>query len=276
MVEVIKGFYPSLKGASKKIADAFLEYPEDIFNYNIYDFADKVGVSTSSISRFCKKVFDMSFVEVKIVFAQQSKLNVSNEIISWTSDMSRFPDILINQLTNYLTQVKLLNNKVKIDNCIKLLAKAEHIFVYGVGNSSIIAQDFTEKMLKIRKKCIYYTDSSMKGSTAFIVTKKDVVVSISNSGMSKEVILTTEQAKKNGAKIISITSNCKNQLRKLANIEILTPDVETKNRIAAIFSRYCGLFVADMLFIGVAQIILDNPQETTESFNELIYSINRI
>lgn len=275
MIEIIKSLYKTLSKNNKKIADAFIEHSEEVINLSIYELADYLSVSPASITRFCQKVFSMSFMEVKIAFAKEGKTKQINERISWTSDLNALPGMLSNELDKSINQLILLNKNNKIKKCIKELARAEHIYVYGVGNSGVIAQDFAEKMIKLRKKCIFFSDSSLKVSTAFLPTKGDVVVGISNSGRTKETLLSATQAKTNGAKIISITSNCTNPLRKLADIEIITPDVETDNRIGAIFSRYCGLFVVDLLFIGLSEEILNNPQGIIDSYNKIIDEVNK-
>ena len=55
----------------------------------------------------------------------------------------------------------------------------------------------------------------------------DVLVAISTSGNSKNVILGAKMAKKNGAKIISLTGRKNTQLTKLSDISIQVPSTST-------------------------------------------------
>ena len=60
-----------------------------------------------------------------------------------------------------------------------------------------------------------------------LVNKGDVVIAISTSGKSKNIILGVESAKEKGAKIISITGENGNSLKDKSDISISIPSKET-------------------------------------------------
>lgn len=199
----------------------------------------------------------------------------NKEIIGWGCDIKTLPLNLIRELESMYKQLCILNKADLFETCINEIANSERVIIFGVGNSGIIAQDFFEKMIKIKKNVLYALDNTTMMATALMASEKDIIIAISNSGCTNEVIVSAKYAKERGAKIISITSNTVNPLRKLADYKILEPNIESNIRLGAIFSRYSGLFIEDILFIGVTQKILDNPEEVMNSFNELISKLHK-
>lgn len=277
MLDILKE-NTNLHGKKKNIiANYFLEHSSEIINMSIYEVAGEIGVSPASVTRFCSEVFGMSYMETKIAIAKQEKTDVerNHEIINWGSDIKTLPFNLMKELDGSFKHLCRLNKSNIFEKCINEIVNSEKVIIFGAGNSGIIAQDFFEKMVKIRKNAIYAQDNANQVASSLLANDKDVVLAISNSGLTREIITAAKCAKEKGAKIITITSNTLNPLRKLADYSILEPNIESNIRLGAIFSRYLGLFVVDILFIGTAQKLLKNPDEIINSYNELIDEIHK-
>ena len=275
MLEILKD-QKKIRGKQKnKIASYFLENHNNIINMSIYEIADAIGVSPASITRFCSEMFGMSYMETKISLAKETKTDSekNREIIGWGSNLETLPFNLMKELESCFKRLTFLNKPDFFEKCINEIVKSDRVIILGVGNSDIIAQDFFEKMIKIQKNALHST--SNQGATALLATPKDTILAISSSGLTKEVITAASYAKDRGAKVISITANTLNPLRKLADYAILEPNIEANARLGAIFSRYMGLFVVDILFIGIAQKTLETPDEIINSFNQLINNIHK-
>lgn len=276
MLDILKES-KNFKGKKKLIADYFLNHADDIVNMSIYEIANEINVSPASITRFCSEVFGLSFMETKIALARYEKSDTerTTELISWGSNIKDLPYHLINELESAFRYLALLNKSNIFEECIDLIVNSDRIMIFGIGNSGIIAQDFFEKMIKIRKSSIYALDNSSQVAYSLLATDRDVVVAVSNSGQTKEILSATKCAKERGAKIIALTSNTLNPLRTFADYVILEPNIESNLRLGAIFSRYFGLFIVDILFIGVAQKLLDDPKEIINSYNCLIDELHK-
>ena len=66
IIEEIQNQYSAFSANEKKIADYILQNKASIKNMNIKDLAAKVETSTSSITRFCKRINIDGFVDMKI------------------------------------------------------------------------------------------------------------------------------------------------------------------------------------------------------------------
>ena len=69
----------------------------------------------------------------------------------------------------------------------------------------------------------YGYDKIFERQCESLVKEGDVVLAISTSGTSKNVILGAKMAKKNGAKVISLTGSRETQLTKISDISIRVP-----------------------------------------------------
>lgn len=270
----IESMYNSLSKSDKIIADFFMKNEKDIISMNIYDLAQHIGTSSASISRFVKKVFGKNFSQAKIEMAktiEQNEIKSASEILGWAVDYIDMPNKIIFNIEKVCQDVITYNGIKPFEESIQLMSKAENIYLFGVGSSGLVAQDLCQKLIKLKKRAFYVTDSNFGVLSSLLCTKNDVVVAISDSGNTKEVNLAVKKARELGAKIIVLTSNVASILYKNADIKIALPSIESSTfRLAAIFSRYGQLFVIDMLFIGLAKTISDNPNQLLEGYIELL------
>ena len=133
------------------------------------------------------------------------------------------------------------------------ILEAETIYVYGIGASGLVAQDLQQKLIRIKKKCMFFADYHVAMQSSLFVTEKDVVIAFSYSGNSKEVNCAVESAKKNGAICIGITSCGMGKLHNIVDIALDIPRIEKDIRMGAIQSRYSQLFIIDLLFFCITQ-----------------------
>ena len=100
-----------------------------------------------------------------------------------------------------------------LETAAKMIMNANKIVIYGLGNSSAVALDFQHKLMRLGYNAIAFSDNHMQSISASHLTKKDVVIGISHSGSSKDIVDALKIAKENGAFSIY------HQQRKISNSE---------------------------------------------------------
>ena len=154
----IERVYETLSKSDKNIADYFLNNGEKILTLTIYELAAIIGTSPASISRFVRKVLGKTFAETKIELARNIEslsLENSNEIFEWASDFEEMPNKIISHIDIICKDVMDFNGINVFKEAITLLAKAESIYLFGVGSSGIVAQDLRQKLIKLKKRAKY-------------------------------------------------------------------------------------------------------------------------
>lgn len=273
-LRLIEKNYDLMTNTEKVIANYILRDTDKFIKSNIHVMADSLNVSSASISRFVRKYCNISLGELKIELASDGDniaYSNANEIFNWADSFTEMPDNIIQSITKICRDVIDVNGIEPFRNAIEWINKAHTVFFFGVGASGIIAMDFMQKLIRLKKLCVYNVDSNFGVLNSKITTDKDVIVAISFSGRTKEVNLAVKEAKKNGTKCIAITRNSRSELEALADLKLLVPSTELNStRLAPIFSRYGQLFIVDMLFLGLAKEITSSVDEFMKQYHSLL------
>ena len=113
-----------------------------------------------------------------------------------------------------------------IFKAINLLQKQKgKIIVTGLGKSGHIGLKISSTLASTGSPSLYINCSEANHGDLGIIEKKDVILALSKSGETKEMIPIIHYAKNNKIKIISITSNPDSFLSKNANVSCILPNL---------------------------------------------------
>ena len=139
----------------------------------------------------------------------------------------------------------------QIDAAIGLLSNARRVEFYGVGNSGIVAADAQHKFFRFDMATVAYSDSHVQLMAASMLGPKDVLVAISHSGRSRELLDAVKLARKNGCPIIAISAS-NTPLADLATVMLRADTQEDTEIYSPMISRLAHLALIDVLALGVA------------------------
>ncbi|TCW38032.1 RpiR family transcriptional regulator [Thermohydrogenium kirishiense] len=250
----IRTIYSSLRDSEKKIANYINENYQDIMNLTITELAEKSGTSESAVVRLCKSLGYKGFQEFKIKAAQDviQPSQQIHEAIEREDDLITIKEKVFNaHIQALIDTLEILSNE-ELEKAVDLIANANRLEIYGEGGSGVVALDAQHKFLKIGLKSFAYLDSDLKAMSASLLQKGDVVVGISHSGVSRNLIESLEIAKKAGASIIAITNYSKSLILKVSDVALFTISKETAFKSYAMSSRIAELSIIDALVMGVA------------------------
>lgn len=153
--------------------------------------------------------------------------------------------------------------------------KSRKICIYGIGASAIIAQDFKQKLTRIDYWCDIGCSFDEQVTLSANLSPKDVVIAISNTGQTKDIVYSTQLAKKKGAKIISITKYGDNPVSNLADVKLFVSSSEKTIRSGAMSSRIAMLSIIDILYICIASDDYVHNRQKLENTRKAI-KINKL
>ncbi|MHA2858313.1 MurR/RpiR family transcriptional regulator [Paenibacillus lautus] len=244
----------------RRLAEFILTAPSEIVHMGIKDLADQCEVSAATVTRFCKNFQCKGYPDFKLKLAAE----IAHAEMASRTGNTRYQDIVAgNPLagiveaieSNHLTSIRdttQLLDLGQLERAVDALCRAKRIDLYGVATSSIVAQDFYQKLIRIGKNCTAFADSHMQITSASTLTSTDVAVAVSYSGETPETIDALACAKDAGAFTISITSYRSSAISALADITLYSSSLEEGMRRGDMASRIAQLHIIDILFMGMA------------------------
>lgn len=268
----IENYYHSFTASERKIADFLLQNAESAVKMNIHQLAAEINVAPSSITRFVRRLDYKSFSEMRIELVRGVDVNSIdnfNEVLKWSHNRDELCSHFVQNMASVCMDTLDLNGMQKLKDAAQIIQDAKVVFLFGVGASALIAQDLQQKLMKLRKRCIYHLDGNFGAHNAMMAQKEDVVIAVSYGGITKEVNLAVRYAKASGCRVIAITRYGRTPLSEMADISLSIPNVEQVTKIAAIFSRYAQLFIVDVLFLNLAQTTEEDPAKMLSQYRSL-------
>ncbi|NRA73164.1 MAG: KpsF/GutQ family sugar-phosphate isomerase [Rickettsiales bacterium] len=127
------------------------------------------------------------------------------------------------------TEIKYLNSLTETFNdqfnkAVQLICnKTGKIIIAGIGKSGIAARKIATSLSSVGASSIFLNAGEANHGDLGTISTKDIVIIISNSGISPELIGIIEYCKNISAPVISITGNKNSLLYKESNIQLLLP-----------------------------------------------------
>ncbi|APC49389.1 MurR/RpiR family transcriptional regulator [Virgibacillus halodenitrificans] len=209
--------YQTLSNTEKKIADYVMQNNTTLLNIHIKELAQQIDVSVATITRFCRKVGASGFVEFKILLRDAVERRDEPHDAIETVD-SIYQTII--KSTNSLTNIQ------DYKTACSWVLDSEQIHIYGLGSSGLSAQELKTRIARMGLFVDTHIDSHAMIINASILTERDVVIAISSSGQTKEIIEAINLAKQKGARVISITNYSETDLANSSDLILYTASIQ--------------------------------------------------
>jgi len=244
----IQILYNEMGKAEKKIADWILQNPGSLIPLSISELAEQCGCGEATIVRFARRLGFGGYQELKISLAREENKQTISGTITKEDDCYAVFEKVCNDIYCSLERTKKVLDKDNISKAAEKIKDAKSVMIFGLGNSAAIAMDAGHKFLRAGCRAVAYSDNHMQAIAATHLTVEDVVIGISHSGSSKDIVEAMKIAKQRGAVTICITNYGKSPIVKQSDIVLNTAADETKYSILALNSRIAQLAIIDSLY----------------------------
>ncbi len=254
LVMKMRDLYDRLNTAEKKVIQYVIDHPQEVVSLSVSDLADKCGSSEATVVRACRSVGMKGYQDMKLSLIQNIVTPLQNihEGISEADTASAVLDKIFQSTIHTLNYTRDVIDIKAIEEAVSLIMQARRIDVFGLGNSHAIALDAQHKFMRLGLNVAAFADSHMQSISSAFLAKGDVVIAISHSGSSRDVIEAAGVARENGAKVISISNIGTSPLSKISDVSLFTASNETKYRIVAVASRHAQMAIIDVIYTLVA------------------------
>ncbi|MBQ9320157.1 MAG: MurR/RpiR family transcriptional regulator, partial [Acidaminococcaceae bacterium] len=150
-----------------------------------------------------------------------------------------------------LQETRKMLDYAALEQAIDIISQTKRIDAYGYGGSGVVAQDIAHRFMRFGLDVHAYSDPHLQVASASLLKPEDVVIAISHTGASLDLLKILEMVRSRKAKIILITSYLKSPATKLADVVLTGVARETSYRSEDMASRLVHLAILDCLYTGV-------------------------
>ena len=253
-----------------KIADYIIENIGELKKMNSYELARKLGIGQATSVRFAKKLGYKTFKDLTNEITEMNYENIYENEINIKEDLEITNIKIVNQYKKIIDFTHDINTSNDFITIIRLISCANNIIIFGIGNSSIAASDFYKKLKMIGFNIFYSSDVHLTFSVISKLTEDDLLILISDSGETSEVIKAADLAKENNILTVAVTNFSKNKLNSISDfvLKSINFDLDMDVRIDSTASRISQLMILDTLFINILK-------KNFEKYKKMIQGNNR-
>ncbi|WP_240986864.1 MurR/RpiR family transcriptional regulator [Acididesulfobacillus acetoxydans] len=248
--------FNGLPESEAKIARYVLQHPAEFVNMAVQDLSRASQSSPAAVVRLWKSLGFEGYQDFKLRVASDLQANPQAQYTELSDDYS-FGSILhsvedsnIQSIQNTLRLLR----EADVKAIAEALRTARQTVTIGVGASGVVADDIAQKLMRIGLPVSAAHDFHQGATLAAQIHEEDVLIAVSYSGTTTDIIEVAEVAKASGARIIALTRFGNTPLSRLADICLCISAVEPKVRVAATASRICALVIVDIVFMYLANL----------------------
>jgi RpiR family carbohydrate utilization transcriptional regulator len=264
----------NLRKSEQKVADFVLDNASDVIHMRIIDLAAKAHVSEPTVVRFCRALQYDGFQDFKMTLAQDLASNPNFEQFTLDSkdSVTDFQKKIFDSMIGNLIHIRDYLEPQNIEAAIDALASARRVEFYGFGASAAVCSDAQHKFQRLQIPAAAHCDPHMQIISAVTMNDQDVVVAISQTGRTKDMLHTCKLVRETGATLLTLCPGG-TPLSELASIAIPIDLEEDKDLSTLMSSRVLHLVVMDVLAVGVAMklgpAVLDHLKTIKRSLKNL-------
>ena len=253
MLERIRAVRPSLRKSEQKVADFVLARPNTAVSSSIAALARKAGVSEPTIIRFCRAIECTGFQDfkLKLVGSLATGVPYVSSGVGPGDSVAELCSKVFDRAIATLVRVRNHINPEAIERAIELLDGAGRIEFYGHGASGIVAADAQHKFFRLGVPAVAYSDPHVHSMSAATLGPGSVVVAISHTGSSADLLHSVDVARESGAAVIGITA-WGTPLAQRCTVALFAEVAEDTDVYTPMLSRSAHLVILDVLAVGVA------------------------
>ena len=232
-----------LTKSGRAVADYLLQHADEAQYLSISSLAKECNVAEATVFRFCRALGFEGYHEMRIALAQ------ANATGSMVNHQELQPGATTATLCDhahalFMTAINGTQNALSteaVDEAANLMRAAKQVFCFGQGGSMLLAAG----------------DSHLQLLTASLMGPEDVVLFVSYSGATRDMMETLRTAKDAGAKIILLTHYEDSPGAALADVVLLCGAQESPLDSGSIPIKVAVLYVGEVLLL---RYMMDDPE----------------
>lgn len=253
-----------LSGNNRVIAERIINYPEEVLQAKVSEFAERCHCDSAQVVRLCQKLGYDGFTSLKNRIAVElldPKRTLHRQIAEPATSFEQLKRNFSLNFTRTINDTLANLDEETVGQAVGLIRRARHIVVCGFGSSALAARDLRIKLVRIGYYAMFLDDAENIRSLVATLSKEDLLILISFSGDTPYILDNVRVAEKNGVPVLALTNYLHSPLAENASCVLPTTADEQRLRLGAMDSTVAQFLVIDLLSSFMAE---ESPRQTEQ------------
>lgn len=246
----------------QKLGEFVLSDPARVVYLTITELARESDTSEASVTRLCRTLGCKGYNEFKMALALDLR---QGELVERSGDEI---DNVVNESVQALQDTAKLLDRTLLETAALALHQAQSVQIYGVAASAILGEYLHYKLLRLGKPAQLFSDMHRAAMNATTLSKDTLVVAISSSGSTRDLLHVVKLARKQGVRILALSNTPHSPLASLSDIQLVAAKPEGPLSAGALNAKVGVMLLVELLttsLFGLDEKYNDVSQQTASA-----------
>ena len=249
--QTIEASYKKMTAVERSVADFFIGNKDDM-DFSSKNISRVLYVSEATLSRFSQKCGYKGYREFIFSYERDLKFEQKSEGIE--KDVGLFARRVQNSYQKLLQENFRILDEEQVRRVAGMLNISKRVLIFGIGNSGYAAEEFQLRFMRIGLNIEAVTDSHIMKVNSVILDENCLVIGISVSGQTDDIISSLKAAHQHGAYTLLMTARQDKSYQDFCDETLIFASMEHLEYGNIISPQFPILLVLDVLYAHYLQI----------------------
>ena len=246
----------------QKLGEFVLSDPAKVVYLTITELARESDTSEASVTRLCRTLGCKGYNEFKMALALDLQQGLP---VEHSGDEI---DNVVNESVQALQDTAKLLDRTLLESAALALHQAQSVQIYGVAASAILGEYLHYKLPRLGKPAQLFSDMHRAAMNATTLSKNTLVVAISSSGSTRDLLHVVKLARKQGVRVLALSNTPRSPLASLSDIQLVAAKPEGPLSAGALNAKVGVMLLVELLttsLIALDEKYSDVSQQTASA-----------
>ena len=249
--------------ALARVAAQVVNDPAATARSTIVELAERSGTSPATVTRFCRSLGFDGYASLRVAIATETGRAEAQNGPEWHTDIGRpiQPDDPLDRVAGHVLSAEMTAlqdtahslDVAAVERVAEAIGSARRVDLYGVGGSGLVVGDLHMSLHRIGVPAWVWNEVHGALASAALLSPGDVAIGFSHSGATVETVEMLTEAAGRGALAVAVTSFSPSPITEVAEVVLTSATRATNSQADQMAARHSQLFVAELLYLAVAQ-----------------------
>lgn len=243
-----------MSAIERRIADFVLDNSHLLRDYSSQQLADAVGISQSSVVKFCQKLGFKGYPDLKLSISE-ALVRADNgagdmpPVSATPQDPARLGIDLWHCKSQAEEATRLINPPKALAAAADAIGGAGTVFIIGLGEDDIHARAFALRLALLGILTVHNFDLAHMTASLSAAKPADVLLMFSEHGMQPALCQLGRHFREQHGRVVTITRHSSNALRAHADVPLLVSAHDERTHIEPLLYHSALKHLLDRVFI---------------------------